>query len=198
MLDEQDGQVEVVADAADEPRQLLDLLVAEPACRLVQQEQTRPRGESARDLDALLQTVRKLPRLCLRRIREAHVLERLPRPLRPAAHHVAAVRSDDDVLLDRHGREELDVLERPRDAAVDDAVRRRPQQRFPSKTRSPDCGLYSRVITLKSVVLPAPFGPISPTISPGSASIETSSSATIPPNSRVTCSTVSKGATREP
>ena len=48
-----------------------------------------------------------------------------------AANHVAAVRSDDDVLLDRHGREELDVLERPRDAAVDDAVRRRPQQRLP-------------------------------------------------------------------
>ena len=69
---------------------------------------------------------------------------------------------------------------------------------FPSNTSSPDCGLYSRVITLKSVVFPAPFGPISPTISPGSASIETSSSATIPPNCRVTCSTVSKGATREP
>ena len=68
----------------------------------------------------------------------------------------------------------------------------------PSKTRSPDCGLYNRVITLNSVVLPAPFGPIRPTISPGAASTETSSSATIPPKRRVTCSTESKGATREP
>jgi hypothetical protein len=45
---------------------------------------------------------------------------------------------------------------------------------LPSKRNSPDCGLYRRVITLKSVVLPAPFGPIRPTISPGSASTETS------------------------
>ena len=42
----------------------------------------------------------------------------------------------------------------------------------------------SRVIALKAVVLPAPFGPMSPTIEWSSISRETSSSATIPPNLR--------------
>ena len=35
---------------------------------------------------------------------------------------------------------------------------------------------------LNSVVLPAPFGPIRPTIEPGSRSNETPASATTPPN----------------
>src|SRR5205823_1722842 len=44
-------------------------------------------------------------------------------------------------------------------------------------------------MTLNAVVLPAPFGPISPTISPSRASNETRSSATTPPKRRVTFST---------
>ena len=40
----------------------------------------------------------------------------------------ARVRSDEDVLEHRHRREELDVLERSRDAAPDDPVRRRAEQ----------------------------------------------------------------------
>src|SRR5919204_1331552 len=46
---------------------------------------------------------------------------------------------------------------------------------------------------LKTVVLPAPFGPIRPTISPSPTSSETSSTATIPPNRRVTPSIESSG-----
>jgi hypothetical protein len=49
------------------------------------------------------------------------------------------------------------------------------------------------VITLKAVVFPAPFGPIRPTISPGSAVKETPSSATIPPKRFVTFSTSRRG-----
>src|SRR5438067_13666055 len=37
-------------------------------------------------------------------------------------------------------------------------------------------------MALKAVVLPAPFGPMRPTIEPSATSRETSSSATIPPN----------------
>src|SRR6187455_2649597 len=44
-------------------------------------------------------------------------------------------------------------------------------------------------MTLKAVVLPAPFGPISPAISPFSTASDTWSSATRPPKVRVTCST---------
>ncbi len=61
----------------------------------------------------------------------------------------------------------------------------------PSKAISPSSGEYSRVIRLNIVVLPAPFGPIRPAISPSLTSNETSSTATMPPNVRVTCSTES-------
>src|SRR6185437_11864978 len=43
-------------------------------------------------------------------------------------------------------------------------------------------------MALNAVVLPAPFGPISPTIEPSATSRETSSSATMPPNRRRTWS----------
>ena len=53
------------------PAELLDLLVAEPARRLVQQQQPRPRGERARDLDPLLRAERQLARRRLGQVREA-------------------------------------------------------------------------------------------------------------------------------
>src|SRR5256885_4342390 len=59
----------------------------------------------------------------------------------------------------------------------------------PSKSTRPPWGRYRRVMTLKSVVLPAPFGPIRPPIWLCSTVSETSSNATIPPNRRATCST---------
>src|SRR6516162_5923311 len=48
-----------------------------------------------------------------------------------------------------------------------------------------------RLRQLNNVVLPAPFGPISPRISPSSISKETPSSATIPPNRNATSQTSS-------
>src|SRR4051794_5572763 len=47
---------------------------------------------------------------------------------------------------------------------------------------------------LKSVVLPAPFGPIRPTMRPGATPNETPSSATMPPKRTRTFSTRSSGA----
>ena len=49
----------------------------------------------------------------------------------------------------------------------------------------PDCCLVKPVTTSSSVVLPAPFGPMSPTTSPGVTVNETSSTATTPPNRTV-------------
>src|SRR5438067_450206 len=59
----------------------------------------------------------------------------------------------------------------------------------PSKATSPRVGCIIPVITLNSVVLPAPFGPIKPWISPTSTWMVTSRSAMRPPNCLVTCST---------
>src|SRR5438309_12036933 len=49
---------------------------------------------------------------------------------------------------------------------------------------------------LKSVVLPAPLGPMRPTISPGSTASEISLLASRPPKRFVTASTLSSGAMR--
>src|SRR5438552_10244409 len=46
---------------------------------------------------------------------------------------------------------------------------------------------------LKSVVLPAPFGPISPAMRPGATSKDTPSSATMPPKRTDTSRTLSSG-----
>ena len=59
----------------------------------------------------------------------------------------------------------------------------------PSRSTVPESGVYRRVMTLKAVVLPAPFGPIRPEIWPSSTSNDTPSSATMPPKRRVTSRT---------
>ena len=61
----------------------------------------------------------------------------------------------------------------------------------PSRTTRPEFGGSRPVMTLKSVVLPAPFGPMSPVTQPGSVSRLTVSSATLPPNRTVTSRTSS-------
>ena len=53
----------------------------------------------------------------------------------------------------------------------------------------PEFGATKPQITLNSVVLPAPLGPITPTTSPPAASTETSSRALIPPKETVTSRT---------
>ncbi len=52
----------------------------------------------------------------------------------------------------------------------------------PSNVTVPDVGRYTPVMALKHVVLPAPFGPIMPRISPRRMSNVTESSAVRPPN----------------
>src|SRR5215211_4449498 len=56
---------------------------------------------------------------------------------------------------------------------------------MPSNCTSPSVGRYTPVITLKAVVLPAPFGPISPKIWPRSMAKLTWSRATRPPKRMV-------------
>src|SRR6266498_5642903 len=67
----------------------------------------------------------------------------------------------------------------------------------PSKTIRPAVGGKIPVTRLKNVVLPAPFGPISPTIRPSSTSRSTSSRAAKPPKRFVTLS-ASRSATSGP
>ena len=54
MLDEEDGDLQLVAEASDESRELLHLLVVQSTCGLVEQHEPWLRDERARELDALL------------------------------------------------------------------------------------------------------------------------------------------------
>src|SRR5205085_12317760 len=64
---------------------------------------------------------------------------------------------------------------------------------LPPRRIRPWFGGSRPVITLNNVVLPAPFGPMSPVTTPGSAARLTASSATLPPNRTVAPSTSSSG-----
>src|SRR5262249_4943921 len=74
------------------------------------------------------------------------------------------------------------------------ACGRRPTRLPPSRRMSPSSGRSSPVIRLKTVVFPAPFGPMSPTIPPAGITRSTSLTATRPPNRRVSPRTSSTGA----
>ena len=162
--------------------------MAEAAGGLVEQQQPRLRDERAGELDPLSRRVRKPGYRPFREPLELEVLEDLAQP-RPRG--AARVRSDEDVLgtvIDENSSTFWKVRAIPRRITPCGGV---PSRLLPSNVTVPSSGLYSRVITLKAVVLPAPFGPISPAISPRSTESETSSSATTPPKRRVTCSSSS-------
>ena len=65
---------------------------------------------------------------------------------------------------------------------------------WPSNRMLPSLKLYRRERQLKSVVLPAPLGPMSPAIVPGRTANEIRSSAVMPPKRTVTPETSSKAA----
>ena len=124
VLYQEDRQLEVVAQSLEERPELLDLLVTEPSCRLVEQQQLRARGERTCELHALLRRVRELQWRAIADGVEAHVEEdvfgaRLACP---------SMCADPDVVEHRHPAEELDVLERACDPALDDPARRRVEE----------------------------------------------------------------------
>ncbi len=130
VLDEQNRQVALVAEAQHEVAELLDLLVVEPAGGLVEEQQGRLGDQRAGDLDTLLRAVRQGRGGEPRAIGEADDVERFEGLLLP--HPAAAgVPADEDVLEHGHRAEEVDVLEGARDPAAHDSVGRRLEQRRP-------------------------------------------------------------------
>ena len=189
MLDEQHGQVEVVAQLRDERAELRDLLVVEAAGRLVEQQQARL-GASARASSTRFSVPNGSPatggwrrRRCRRSRGSRAPACRSCRARNGRVLLCAPTRTLSSTVIVRNSSTFWNVRAIPRRTTRCGGVCRR---LLPSNSSSPESGRYSRVITLKSVVLPAPFGPIRPTIWPGSTSSETSSMATIPPNRRVT------------
>src|SRR6185503_7742406 len=104
--------------------------VVEAAGGLVEEQQRRARHQRPGQLDALLRPVRQRRGRSPRLGREPDDVERLlcRRFARAPPERVTA---DQHVLEHAHRAEEVDVLERPRDAAADDPVRRGAQEILP-------------------------------------------------------------------
>ena len=178
LLDDQHGQA-AGADALHQAEHLLHDHRRQAGGRLVEQQQPRLRHQRAADRAHLLLAARHgagelaaaLAQAGEQVVDEIEALAELrPRGGDEGAHA--------QVVLHRHAREQAAVLRHVRDAEFDDAVRRRGERgrRLPS-CMLPRIGRIRPEITRISVVLPAPFGPITATASPAFTSSETSNSA---------------------
>ena len=101
-----------------------------------------------------------------------------------------AVRRRADVLLHAEIVVELERLEGAGEAVRTRWCDRRASIRVPSSSTAPEA-LAKPVMASTALVLPAPFGPMSPTMPPAGTRNDTSSTATTPPYWTVTCSTSS-------
>src|SRR5262249_8241965 len=103
------------------------------------------------------------------------------------AHPVGALeRAGDDVLHHRHTPESAHELPGARHPVAADPIRAGLADIVAAKRMRPSSGGRKPVMQLKSVVLPAPFGPMRPTMSPSSMTKDTSLLATRPPKRLVT------------
>src|SRR5262245_4731793 len=137
MLDEQHGEIELVADLEDRVAELVNLTVGEPRGRFVHQQEPRPRRQRSGDLQAFERAERQPRRRAEHQRSESELDEQIageiPRVTvlggdadaadRPGdADPTLAVGADHHVLEEAHRGEQGEVLERPGDAERGDAV----------------------------------------------------------------------------
>ena len=201
----------LVADALDQFAEPVDLGVIEPARRLVEQQELRPRRERARKLDALLHAERQIGDAAVRDVAEIEKIDQLPGDV-----------GERLLLAPRPGKLER-IAEEIGCGRADGC--RRARCRAPTwcgtargsgtcgRCRSRRCGAAAGrgccaprtrcrprpacrggEKQLNSVVLPAPFGPIRPSRLPSAMVNDTLSSATMPPKRTETSRTSISGA----
>ena len=146
VLDEQHGQVEPLAELEEEVAERRHLLVAEPAGRLVEQQQTRLGHERAGQLDALQRRIREPRRDVTGETAQPDELERLVRALagRPPrgtsrVREWAPTRTFSSTVIREKSAMFWNVRAMP---AADDVVRRRPSAGPPvveDLRRNPAC-----------------------------------------------------------
>ena len=184
--------------------ELVDLLVVDAAGWLVKQ-QSWLGGECARKLDPLLGAERKAGRQ-LWRVREIEIVEtRGPSGSRPRRGEPGELQRREMMSLEcAHGcrRGHCRVPTDCGTARRSGRCGRCRSRRCGAAAASGCCALQQDIAgvrrrgaeQLKSVVLPAPFGPIRPRIAPLCMSNDTRSSAMMPPNTTLTSRTASRGA----
>ena len=106
---------------------------------------------------------------------------------------------DDDVVAHPHALEDRRLLEGAHDAPAGHDVRRQARDALALEAAlRPTVGRRNDEISLNSVDLPAPFGPITDRISPSRTEKETSLTATSPPKRLVRPMTSSSSAMAQP
>ena len=202
VLDQQHGRA-ALGDGADRSRQAFRFIRGKPGRRLVEQQELGLRGKRAGDFEQPLLAVGERARLriggALRARRSRAVRGPAPRPrARPAA--CARLRSSADSTPPLVWRWQptwmFSSTERFWNSCTSWKVRTRPAAAIcsggravmssPANTMRPAFGVWNPEIRLNSVVLPAPFGPITAVTPPSATSRSTASTATRPPNRRVT------------
>ena len=168
VVDQDDAAAAAIADAATTVSTMSPGLgVIETCGRLVEQQELQPADDRARDLEPPLQAIGELRR------EPVADMAGSPAPRRPpcATSRRSPSAEPGGRHLDRFERGEVagrrmfwKVRRMPRRAAT---RRVRPRPLTLAQTRScPAVGCSTPEMTLSSVVLPEPFGPMRPTISP--------------------------------
>ena len=153
------GRAAARASAADELPQALALARVERGRRLVEQQQPRLGEQADGDVDPLPVAARERPDRVVGPVAQAGLVE-----------HPADGGVDVRDLLEPG--EQPQVL-RDRELRVDRRLLRDPADLAAVERHVPDVGSSAPARICSSVVLPAPFGPMTATSSPGAASNET-------------------------
>ena len=80
MLDQQDAEVEMLADTPQQLRQIVDLAVIQTARRFIEHQQLRTADQRARQFDALLRAERQAAGLDVRDIVQIEQVEQIVQP----------------------------------------------------------------------------------------------------------------------
>ena len=202
VLDQQHGRA-APGDGADRRRQAFRFVRGKPGRGLVEQQKLGLRGQRAGDLEQPLLAVGERARLRVRRRPRARrsraARGRAPRPrARPAACSRVRSKADRTPPLVCRWQPTLTFssTERFWNSCTSWKVRTRPDAAIcsggravmssPANTMRPAFGVWKPEMRLNSVVLPAPFGPITAVTPPSATSRSMASTATSPPNRRVT------------
>ena len=159
-----------VADLAERLEQRLDDGRREPERRLVEQQHVGPREQRAGDRELLLLAARERPGLALRELGDDR--EEAVHPVEVVGDAVLAPppgEPEAQVLVDGQRAEDVAALGHERDAGAGDVLRARRAAALPCSRISPPASGTARITASSVVDLPAPFGPIRPTISPRSS-----------------------------
>ena len=147
MLDQDDRDAELLANAANQLRQRRRFLIVHPGGRFIQQNQLRMRRHRARNLQFPLLTVRKLGRDMVRHIIQPHVLQEFMRfadrigfllahgfrmeDAAPKPRVQPGMATDENIFQHRHVCKETDILKCAGNPAVDDFMRLLTEERLP-------------------------------------------------------------------